>query len=63
MAARPQVIVDGAAAEEDAQSGRVLDLLKAQGARVVHPSADLFRPGPRAIRALPELTRLIQGGP
>jgi iron complex transport system substrate-binding protein len=63
VAARPQVIVDGAAAEEDAQSGRVLDLLKAQGARVVHPSADLFRPGPRAIRALPELTRLIQGGP
>jgi iron complex transport system substrate-binding protein len=63
VAAKPQVLIDGTGAEQDEASGRVLKLLEAQGARVVHPSADLFRPGPRAIRALPELARLIQGGP
>jgi hypothetical protein len=57
------VLLDGAAQEEDAQSARLLAALKGQGTRVEHPSADLFRPGPRAVRELPELAKLLRGAP
>jgi iron complex transport system substrate-binding protein len=63
VAAKPAVVVDGASAEEDAASARVLKLLEGQGTRTVHPSPDLFRAGPRAVRALPELSRLLHGAP
>jgi iron complex transport system substrate-binding protein len=63
VAARPAVIVDGAGPEEDAASTHVLEVLSSQGARVVRVSADLFRPGPRAIQALPELARQLHGTP
>jgi iron complex transport system substrate-binding protein len=64
VAAAPAVLIDGGAAEEDAASQRLIELLRANGTRVVRLTSDaLFRPGPRSIRALPELARALRGGP
>jgi iron complex transport system substrate-binding protein len=61
MASNPAVLIDGGAAEEDASSARVIALLQSRGTRVVRlESGDLFQPGPRAIRALPELVRALR---
>ncbi len=64
MAAKVEVLIDGGPAEEDASSARVIDLMRARGTRVLRlPSGDLFQPGPRAIRALPDLAKALHANP
>jgi len=64
MASKVEVLIDGGAAEEDAASLRLLELLRARGTRVVRlPNGDLFQPGPRAIRALPDLAEALHASP
>jgi iron complex transport system substrate-binding protein len=60
MASNVEVLIDGGPAEEDAASARLVELLRSRGVRVVRlPSGDLFQPGPRAIRALPDLAKAL----
>ena len=60
--ANVEVLIDGGPAEEDPSSARLIELLRSRGARVVRlPNGDLFEPGPRAIRALPDLERALHG--
>jgi iron complex transport system substrate-binding protein len=62
LAAPPEVVVDGAPGEVDAEALRLRELLEAHGSRVARlPSGDLFRPGPRAVEALPELEAALRG--
>jgi iron complex transport system substrate-binding protein len=56
----PDVLIDGGATEMDDSARRMLDILRARGTRVVRlPDDELFRAGPRAIAALPELARAL----
>jgi iron complex transport system substrate-binding protein len=64
LASKVEVLIDGGPAEEDASSARLVALLKSRGTRVVRlPDGDLFEPGPRAIRALPDLERALHAVP
>jgi iron complex transport system substrate-binding protein len=58
----PDVLIDGAAPEVDDAAKRMLEILRGRGTRVVRlPDGELFRPGPRAIAALPELAKALHG--
>ncbi len=60
----PDVLIDGGGTELDDSARRMLDLLRARGTRVVRlPDGELFRPGTRAIAALPELAQALHGAP
>jgi iron complex transport system substrate-binding protein len=62
VAQAPEVIVDGSPEEADPAAEHLLGLLRARGSRIVRlPSGDLFRPGPRALHALPELEAALRG--
>jgi iron complex transport system substrate-binding protein len=64
LAANVAVLIDGGPTEEDPAGARLIELLRARGTRVVRlPSGDLFQPGPRAIRALPDLAKALHGTP
>ncbi len=63
LASNVEVLIDGGPAEEDAASARLVELLRSRGVRVVRlQNGDLFQPGPRAIRALPELAKALHAG-
>ena len=54
------VLIDGGASEMDDSTRRMLEILHERGTRVVRlPDDELFRPGPRAIAALPELLKAL----
>jgi iron complex transport system substrate-binding protein len=60
VASPPDVLIDGAGNELDESARRMLDLLRQRGTRVVRlPDDALFRPGPRAIGALPALAKAL----
>ncbi len=60
VARAPSVVIDGAPEERAAAPWTAL--LTARGARLVRlPDGGLFRPGLRAIRALPELAAALRG--
>ncbi len=62
VAEAPEVIIDGAPEEADPAAGHLLGLLRERGCRIARlPSGDLFRPGPRALHALPELEAALRG--
>jgi iron complex transport system substrate-binding protein len=64
LAANVAVLIDGGPTEEDPAGARLVELLRSHGTRVVRlPSGDLFQPGPRAIRALPDLAKALHGTP
>ena len=61
VAQTPEVIVDGAPGEADPAATHLMTLLRERGSRIVRlPSGDLFRPGPRALHALPELEAALR---
>jgi iron complex transport system substrate-binding protein len=62
VAQAPEVIVDGAPEEADSEARHLMGLLRERGSRIVRlPTGDLFRPGPRALHALPELEAALRG--
>jgi iron complex transport system substrate-binding protein len=64
LASKVEVLIDGGATEDDVSGARLIALLRSTGTRVVRlPSADLFQPGPRAIRALPDLAKALHANP
>ena len=64
MASNVEVLIDGSPTEEDAASARLIALLRSRGVRVVRlPNGDLFQPGPRAIRGLPDLAKALHASP
>jgi iron complex transport system substrate-binding protein len=57
----PDVLIDGGGNEIDDSARRMLDILRGRGTRIVKlPDGELFRPGPRAIAALPELAKALR---
>jgi iron complex transport system substrate-binding protein len=59
----PDVLIDAAPNELDDSARRMLDILRGRGTRVVRLSdGELFRPGPRAIAAVPELAGALRPG-
>jgi iron complex transport system substrate-binding protein len=60
VAAPPDVLIDGGGNELDETAHHMLDILRQRGTRVVRlPDDALFRPGPRAIAALPALAKAL----
>ena len=64
LASNVEVLIDGVGTEDGASSARLVELLRSRDVRVVRlPNGDLFQPGPRAIRALPDLAKALHAAP
>jgi hypothetical protein len=62
LQAPPAVLIDGAPLEQDDSARRMLRLLAEAGTRVERlPDQSLFRAGPRAVAALPDLAKALRG--